>query len=299
MKILTELGDTQNLSLALGYFDGVHLGHRKVIESAVLHAKNNNNKSAVITFLQHPCCYLYGVKPKYILPKEKRLEYIQSLGIDYVYLLDFNSIKDLTGEDYIENILIKNFHPTSISTGFNHFFGAKKTGNPELLKKYSKIYGYKYYEVPPEKFNNEIISSTLIRNLIQDGNIENANLMLGHEFTVSGIVKEGNKLGRTIGFKTANISYPPDLIEIPYGCYSTETCLDGKTYKSITNFGVKPTVNNCKVPLAETHILDFDQDIYGAKIDVNFKFLIRKEIKFASLDELKTQIALDIEKINR
>ncbi|MBQ2612048.1 bifunctional riboflavin kinase/FAD synthetase, partial [bacterium] len=146
---------------------------------------------------------------------------------------------------------------------------------------------------------NEIISSTLIRNLIQDGNIEGANLMLGHEFTVSGIVEEGNKLGRTIGFKTANISYPPDLIEISYGCYSTETSLDGKTYKSITNFGVKPTVNNGQVPLAETHILDFDQDIYGAKIDVNFKFLIRKEIKFASLDELKTQIALDIEKINR
>lgn len=295
MQIFTELNKNPNLSLALGYFDGVHLGHKAVILSAVNFAHKNGNKSAVITFKDHPCCFFYGVCPKYILTREDRLSHLEVLGVDYVYILDFNAkLCMLSAQDYLKNVLIDNFSPKSISTGFNHYFGAKKSGGVDLLTQMQSVYGYKYFEVPPQKIGKDTISSTVIRNALSKGQIANANEMLGYNFTISGEVIKGQQLGRKIGFRTANLMYPPELIDLPFGVYSVIVHYQNAVYRGITNFGIRPTVSNTNQYSLETHILDFDRDIYGENIAVEFLKMIRLEKKFASIEELKKQIKDDI-----
>lgn len=289
MQILTQLDKKPNLSLALGFFDGVHLGHKAVIESAVNFAKEHGNKSAVITFSDHPCCYFWGVCPKYILTRKEREQKIAELGIDYLYELDFESISGLTAQDYLKDVLVNHFTPLSISTGWNHNFGCKKSGDVKFLQQNSIKFGYEYFELQPQKFNDEIISSTLIRKLLANGKIEKANKMLGEKFSISGTIVKGNQIGRTIGFNTANIVYPSELIELPYGVYSVETNFG----KGVANFGIRPTVNGSHAVL-EVHILNFNKDIYGQELNISFNKMIRKEIKFSSLEELKKQIKQDI-----
>lgn len=292
MQVFYELTENKNLALALGYFDGVHLGHQKVIKSAVDYAQNNGKKSAVITFKDHPCCYFYGVCPKYILSRKQREEEIAKLGVDFLYELDFNeTLAGLSAEEYLKNILIKYFSPAAISTGFNHHFGARKSGDAEFLRQHQDR--FKYFEIPPQKINNEIISSTAIRNYLNKGEIAKANEMLGKNFSISGKVIEGQKLGRKLGFRTANLIYPAEIVDIPFGVYEVQT-----TYgKGITNFGIRPTVSSTKKAVLETHILNFDRDIYGEEIRVEFLRMLRKEQKFNSLDELKRQITIDINRI--
>ena len=300
MQIYKELNKNPNLSLALGFFDGVHLGHKAVIESAVEFAKKNGNKSAVITFSDHPCCYFWGVCPQYILSREAREKKIAQLGVDYLYELDFESIAGLTAQDYLKDVLVNYFTPLSISTGWNHNFGCNKSGNVKILHNNSKKYGYEYFELTPQKFNNEIISSTTIRKLLAKGNIEKANAMLDYKFSIKGKIVKGNQIGRKIGFKTANLEYPPELINLPFGVYSVDVTFQSTPstvkHKAIANFGTRPTVNGSRAIL-EVHILDFDKDIYGETIIVEFNKMIRPERKFASLDALKSQIEFDIKSL--
>ena len=297
MQILTELTKNPNLSLALGYFDGVHQGHQAVINNAVEFAKQHNTKSAVITFKDHPYCYFRGVCPKYLLTRKGREEKIEQLGVDYLYELDFESISGLLAEEYLRDVLIKYFTPSAISTGYNHNFGYKKSGNVKFLAAQAAKFGYQYFELPPQKLNNEVINSTEIRKLLSQGKIEKANKMLGYNFGITGEVIKGQQIGRTIGFRTANLIYPPELIDLPFGVYETAVRYAGKIYRGIANFGVRPTVNG-KGALLEVHLLEFDKDIYGENITVEFIKMIRKEKKFASLDEIKKQITKDIENLS-
>ncbi len=297
MKIYSKINENPDLSLALGYFDGVHRGHRKVIKKAVDYAKIQGKKSAVITFKDHPCCFFYNVCPKYILTRDERRNKIEELGIDFLYELSFDDIYKLNAREYLEDILIKNFSPIAISTGFNHHFGCKKSGDTEFLQQMSAVHNYIYFMSEPEKIKGEIISSTAIRNLLSEGNIEEANKMLGYNFVIEGNVEYGEQLGRQIGFRTANLLYPPELIELPFGVYATNTIINGKSYKGITNFGIRPTVSTANHCTVETHILDFDKNIYGQKIRVEFLKMIRHEKKFSSIEELKNQIKDDINSI--
>ena len=296
MQILHDLSENPNLSLALGYFDGVHLGHQAVIKNAVNFAKQNGGKSAVITFKDHPCCFFHGVCPKYILTREYREKFIADLGVDYLYELDFEKLAGLSAEEYLENILIKHFSPKSISTGFNHNFGHNKTGDVKFLEQESVKYNYKYFALPPQKYDGEVISSTKIRKLLSDGQIDTANKMLGRNFIIEGTVIKGRQIGRTIGFRTANILYPLELIDIPFGVYSVLVNYASQTYQGIANFGVRPTVNGHGA-LLEVHILDFERDIYGEVLEVKFIKMLRTERKFDSLDSLKQQISRDIKSI--
>lgn len=293
MQIFTELNQNNNLVLALGFFDGVHLGHQAVIGYAVDYAKKHRLKSAVLTFKNHPFCYFKGVCPKYIM--QSREEFIATLGVDYFYEIDFDEkLANLSAEDYLENILVKHFSPKGIFTGFNHTFGAKKSGNAEFLKDNQTKFGYEYFEIPPQKMGGEVISSTKIRELLAKGDIELANKMLGRKFTLKSVVVEGQKLGRQLGFRTANILYPEQIVDIPFGVYEVETNFG----KGIANFGIRPTVNDSKKPILETHILNFDNDIYGEVLEINFNKMIRRETKFASVEELKAQIKKDIRTIS-
>ena len=293
MQIFYELNKGENFAIALGFFDGVHIGHKAVIESAVNYARENNLKSAVITFREHPCCYLWNVSPKYILLRKVREEKIKELGVDYLYELDFSKLCKMSADEYLQNVLVEYFRPKSISSGQNHNFGCDKSGNSEFLKENSHKYGYKYFETADVKYDGDTVSSTRIRKCLTEGNIKSANAMLGYRFSISGEVIRGRQIGRTIGYKTANIKYPNELITLPYGVYSTEAKVGNEIYKAIANFGVRPTVNGTD-EILEVHILGFDEDIYGENIEVFFYKMIRKEQKFSSLDELKKQIKKDI-----
>ena len=300
MEIIKELTNIPKLSLALGFFDGVHIAHQKLIKNTVDFARQNGAKSAVVTLKQQPYCYLNHIMPKYISSRSDSYNIIEKFGIDYLIELDFEKVSGMTSFEYLKDILVKNFEPVGIFTGFNHHFGLNREGNCDFLKKYAKDFGYKFYALPSQEINGKLISSSAIREFLEQGKIESANSMLGREFCVSGIVVEGSKIGRTINFPTANICYPDDIVQIPNGVYSVYAKLsDGRILNGISNFGTKPTVNNSSVKTLETHILDgFDEDIYGQKIKISFLKFIRTEQKFNGIEELKAQIKKDIEFLN-
>lgn len=298
MEIIRELKEIPNLSLALGFFDGVHLGHQEVISCAVEFAKNNNYQSAVVTFREHPYCYFNGVSPKYILTLQDKYKLIEDLGVDYIIELDFGSVCHMTPMQYLEEVLVKYFSPKAISTGFNHQFGVDKSGNVKFLSDCQNKFDYLYFATPPQSIFGDVISSTAIRQYIKTGSVYMADSMLGRKFSVSGTVIKGKELGATIGYPTANIIYPLDIVEPPHGVYDVEVELDnGKVYRGLANFGVSPTVSNAGICTLETHIFKFKGNLYDRDIKVSFTKMLRPEIKFANLDELKTQIEIDIQSL--
>lgn len=298
MQIFNELNENKGLSLAFGFFDGVHIGHQAVIKSAVDFSKENNTKSAIITFQDHPCCFFYHVQPKYIIKKHDKINLFEKLGVDYLYFIKFDEyLAMMSATEYLKEIIIKNFAPTAISTGFNHHFGSKQSGDVNLLRKMQDEFNYKYFEVPPVLYNSEVVSSTRIREDLTLGNIEFVNAMLGYNYFLEETVIEGEHLGRKLGFKTANLIYPADLLEIGRGVYKVKVggkCL-GQTHDGVANYGFRPTVNHYEKPVLEVHILNFDKEIYGEQLKVTFLKKIRDEKKFDSLEELKLQIEQDIQ----
>lgn len=298
MQIFEELNKNTGLSLAFGFFDGVHIGHKAVIKSAVDFAKENNTKSAIITFQDHPCCFFYNLQPKYIIKKHDKIKFFEKLGVDYLYFIKFDEyIAMMDASQYLQDVIIKNFSPIAISTGFNHFFGAKRSGDVNLLCTMQKELCYKYFEVQPILYNSEVVSSTRIRDDLALGNIELVNSMLGYNYFLEETVVEGDKIGRQIGFKTANLIYPDNLVEIGRGVYNVRVDYNGQIYDGIANYGLRPTVSSGKKSILEVHILNFDKEIYGETIKVTFFKKIRDEKKFSSLDELKAQIAQDLNSI--
>ena len=295
MELLNKLKSNEHLAIALGFFDGVHLGHKAVINAAVDYAKKNNIKSAVVTFRQSPYVALNNVKPNYIITLEEKIKAIKKLGVDYLYLSDFTEdLAKQTASDYLKN-LVDDLHPKMIATGFNHYFGYNKSGGVDYLRLMQQEYGYEFKEINPIKLNEDVISSTAIRKALSNGDIPKANSMLGYRFYVKNEVIKGRQIGRTIGFKTANLKMPEKMINIPDGVYAVEVEVLGKKYMGIANFGSNPTVTDDSQKLLEVHIIDFNQDIYGELVKVSFLVKIRNEKKFQSLAELKAQIEKDIE----
>lgn len=295
MEILNKLKSEENLAIALGFFDGIHLGHKAVIMSAVDYAKKHNIKSAVVTFRQSPYVAINNVKPNYIMTLEEKIRTIKKIGVDYLYLLDFTEdLAKQTASDYLKNLVDK-LHPKMIVTGFNHYFGYNKSGGVDYLRLMQDEYGYEFKEVSPIKLQDGIISSSEIRKALSEGNIQKANAMLGYRFYVKNEVIKGRQIGRKIGFKTANLKMPEKMLNLPDGVYAVEIEVFGKKYMGIANFGSNPTVTDDTQKFLEVHIIDFNEDIYGQIVKVNFLTKIRDEKKFQSLAELKTQIKKDIE----
>lgn len=298
MQIFNEINFNKGLSLAFGFFDGVHLGHQAVIKSAVNFAKENGTKSAIVTFQDHPCCFFYNVKPKYILTHHDKIKLFENLGVDYLYSIKFDEyIAMMSASEYLKDVIVKNFQPRAISTGFNHSFGAKKSGDVNFLCTMQNEFCYQYFEVSPVLYNSEVVSSTRIREDITLGNVEFVNAMLGYNYFLEETIVEGQHLGRELGFRTANLIYPENLVEIGRGVYKVKVEYNGKIFDGIANYGLRPTVAHYEKAVLEVHILNFDKEIYGEKIKVNFIKKIRDEKKFNSLDELKTQINEDINSI--
>ena len=287
MKIVDKNFDIKGVSIILGFFDGIHCGHRAVINQAVSFASKNDVKTLLLTFKNSPAKY-FNKDFSYIYPREISYEIIESLGVDYLLEIDFEEVVDITAEDYLK-ILVEKYKPISITTGFNHTFGRKKLGNPEFLSKMSVEYNYEYFCVQPCVVENQVVSSTLIKDKIVSGDVVEANELLNQEFALKIKVIEGEKIGRKIGFPTANSEYPNDIVKLPYGVYKIKV-LDKI---AIMNWGVKPTFNS-KKELLEIHIPNLDENLYGKVLEIKVLDKIRNEKKFDSIEDLIKQIKEDI-----
>lgn len=293
MYIFNELTYINKSSLALGYFDGLHLGHRVVLKNAINIAKQNNTESVVITFRNHPLNVLSNKNIEQILTLDEKLKIFEEIGIDNVILLNFEDVSNIRANDYLENILVEYFSPIAITTGFNHSFGYKKEGNSQFLKQNKEKYGFKYFEIPPFVTNERIVSCSVIRNMIHLGNFYDANKLLGYNFFINGIVIKGEQIASKLGFPSANILYPNNKIKIPEGVYYVKVHVNNAEYDGILNHGYSPTINTEELK-TEVHILDFNKNIYGENIKISFIKKIRNQFKFENTEKLKAQLQRDI-----
>lgn len=298
MNIFRSMADVKinrKQGIAIGTFDGLHLGHIKLLEELVVYCKKNDLESLVYTFSNHPRS-LSSTKegPKRLLSLERKIEEIESIGIDNLVLLEFDDEqKNIEPKLFIKDILLNRLQGKFIVVGEDFRFGKKAQGSVEMLDQYKKRYNYKLNIVKELQDNKKKISSTYIRALLAQGEIAKANELLGRRFLLSGEVIGGRQIGRTLGFPTANIANCPKMTIIKSGVYLTEIIIDGKKFISVTNVGDNPTFKDRDYSV-ETHILDFSEDIYGKTVTVEFLHRLRDEETFAHIDELVAAIKQDI-----
>lgn len=284
---------TSDNYIALGSFDGLHLGHLSLIHKVHEEAQKNGGRSIVYTFKNHPRALLNkDDAPKLLMDNNEKAEFLEKCGVDILYFQEFNKeFMEMTPKEFIE-FLINRFNIKGLIVGFNYKFGYKNMGDTELLKELQKEYNFKLFIMEPCKYDGKVISSTRIRNSVEDGKIYEAYKMLGHPFRLSGEVMHGRKIGRTIGFPTANLKYDKNFILPAVGVYYTNVKVNNSMYKGITSVGNNPTVEG-KTLTIETYILDFNKDIYGENIEVFFIKKIRNEKKFNGVEQLKNQLEKD------
>ncbi len=278
-------------AVALGFFDGVHLGHASLINKTKELA-SDKIKTVVYTLDTHPSAF-FGAPVPMITPVNERISVLKTFNTDYIYLQKTNSdFLNLTPEEFFNEILINKLGAVHVVSGENYTFGKNKSGNSILLKKLCDEKGINYTVVPFSKDGNHVISSSLIRELLSDGNIPAVNRMLGRPFSLSGKVVRCRKIGATLGFPTANF-LPEENAQLPLsGVYATNTIVLGKSYPSITNVGTAPTFAENKL-IIETHILDFNENIYSQNITIEFLKLLRAQQKFSSPELLTQQLKAD------
>ncbi|MEF2918993.1 MAG: riboflavin biosynthesis protein RibF [Acutalibacteraceae bacterium] len=284
---------SQPTAVALGHFDGVHKGHQLVISNAVKCQKQGLSP-VVITFQQNPACVVSKKKIPYLMENHIKNEYIGKLGVEYLFNLDFNSVINITAEEFVREILHKQLNAKRVYCGFNYHFGNGGTANSETLRELCWEYGIEVVALPPSMYNDETISSTRIRHYLKQGRITDVTKMLGREFTYRLPVCKGNQLGRQMGTPTFNQPIPENLILPRYGAYVTAVNLeDGRKVCGVTNIGIKPTVGS-EGPLAETWVPNIDcGNLYGKVLEIELLDFIRGETKFNSIFELKAAILAD------
>ncbi len=281
-------------AVALGCFDGVHIGHAQIIKNATKEAKKSGLCSVVWSFQAPPKSFFLN-EPSIITPLSQKRKMIKDLGVDILISTQFNEkIASLTPENFFEDILIGCLRAKHIFCGFNYRFGKGGTGDVKLLQNLCKKFDIKLTVFDEIKLDGNLVSSSAIRSYLLEGDIENAQKMLGRPYYIHEKIKDGQHLGRTLGFPTVNQSVPQNCLPIKNGVYLTKVKFDKKTRYGITNIGMRPTVNGTE-RVAETNIFDFEGSLYGKYVTVEFIKFIRAETKFASLDELKKQVNKDIQ----
>ncbi|MCD6011324.1 MAG: riboflavin biosynthesis protein RibF [Flavipsychrobacter sp.] len=297
-KDTANLPAFKNAVITIGTFDGVHKGHKTILNEVVTHAKNIHGESILLTFEPHPRKLLFPDQPLGIItPLEQKLQLVTDAGIQHVVIVPFTKeFANISAHDYIEKFLVRIFHPHSIIIGYDHRFGHDRKGDIKLLEDYASEYNYELLEIPAQLIDEAAVSSTKIRKAITEGRTEDATQMLGRHYSLSGIVVHGNKLGRTLGYPTANV-HPVDADQIipALGIYAMQVTHNGTKYGAMLSIGYNPTVTDKKELRIEANIFDFDKDIYGDTIELLFVKKLRDEQKFNSLDELKAQLHKDKE----
>jgi riboflavin kinase/FMN adenylyltransferase len=285
--------------VGLGNFDGLHVGHMALITTLINESDFMGLDSVIYTFDKHPEHIMRkGLVTPLITTRGKKVDLLSKTALDGIYFDEFDEeFSHMPPDDFINKILIGKLNIKLAVTGFDYRFGYKGAGDAHYLKKKGEILGFKTIIIPPIKVNNHIVSSTLIRNIIKKGCVNDVFKYLGRHYSINGIVKRGKRLGTKMGFPTANI-YPENYLIYPTnGVYITKTLLDGEMYYSISNIGANPTIKEYTHSISlETHLLDFDEDIYDKNIEVFFIEKIRNEKKFKSIEQLKQNIANDVKR---
>ena len=303
MKVISSLEDIKEpfayAVITVGNFDGVHIGHQGLLKEVKKRADKMSGTSIVLTFEPHPLKVLKEKKIPLITPFERKIELIEKLGIDVVICLPFTrEFSKVSAREFVEEILLKKIGMKEIVVGYDYTFGHKREGNIDLLKKLGDELGFKVCILGPILVDNMIVSSTRIRNLIMEGELEKVKTLLNRYYQVSGEVIAGHdRGGRLLGFPTANLKLVNEVFP-KNGVYVVEVIYNNKVYGGVTNIGFKPTFGNDALSV-ETHILDFDQNIYGKKIKLNFIKRLRNEKRFSSIEALAAQIKRDIEEARK
>jgi riboflavin kinase / FMN adenylyltransferase len=283
--------------VTIGTFDGVHIGHQKIIKRLINSAKQNNLKSVILTFFPHPRMVLQKDSHiKLINTIDERTKIIDALEVDFLLIKKFtNEFSRLSAEDFVKEILVNKLHAKKVIIGYDHRFGRNRNANLDDLKTFGTLYNFEVEEISVQDIDDVAVSSTKIRKALLEGNIEKANKYLGYNFMLTGTVVKGKGLGRQLGFPTANINIKEDYKLIPkQGSYIISALIKEKVVYGMMNIGINPTVNGEKESI-EVHFFNFDKDIYNKKIEINMLHRLRDEVKFESVDALKEQLLKDKE----
>lgn len=300
MKIIHTAGEFERrgrkVCLAIGFFDGVHLGHQQIIRQTIADARQHSAVAVAVTFDTHPSTVVApGRVPKLIYSLGQKLRVIESLGMDELLLIHFDrAFSEQSGEAFIRGLARDFGQMQSLCVGSNFTFGHKRTGNVALLKTLGAELHFTVHGMAAVSLDGRRVSSTLIRERIAAGDLDAAGQMLGRAWALAGTVVRGDGLGRELGFPTANLEVT-GLALPPGGVYAAHALVDGRTHRAVVNIGTRPTLKNPAPQLrVESHLLDFAGDLYGQELEMVFEEKLREEKKFASLEELKAQIARDI-----
>lgn len=293
---LDNIEKLDNLVIAIGNFDGVHRGHRELINKVIEVANENKGNPSVLTFYPHPLTVVNPyTKIEQITPIYDKVKILEGLGIRYLYVIKFDDeFSNLSAENFIKNIIVDKLSAKVIVVGYDFTFGKNKEGNIETLKRYEESFGFKVIVVPALKEDDKIISSTKIRSFLKEGLIREANTFLGRPYIIKGIVIKGRKIGKLIGFPTANLLITDYLIPRK-GVYAVYAYIGDKRYKALATIGPAPTFH-IESSSFEVHILDFNNDLYGKEITIEFVERLRGIQKFKDVEGLKVQILEDIKK---
>jgi riboflavin kinase/FMN adenylyltransferase len=298
---LNQLPQFKNTVLTIGTYDGVHIGHQAIIQRVNELAQEIGGQSLMLTFDPHPKFVLSNNHPdlKLISTIEEKIELLEKFGLDNLVITPFSKdFAAMEAEDYVQKILVEHFHPSIIVIGYYHRFGKNRKGDIELLKELGPKYNYKVEEISVQTIDEISVSSTKVRNALLEGNIVDANTWLAHHFIIQGKVIHGDKIGRTIGFTTANIqvNYHKKLIPPP-GVYAVWAEVKGKRYQGALSISYRPTILENGELRVEVYLIDFDEDIYGEEVRLIFVDWIRGDLKFENLEQLIEQINSDVQQV--
>jgi len=300
MQVLTDISEfvyDKKSAITIGTFDGVHLGHRKIIEKLNSIKDSKKLRSIIVTFEPHPQIVLKNRAKdiKILTTLDEKLEIFEELKIDITYVINFTKdFANTTAEEFYKNYLIDKIGINDLVLGYDHMFGKNREGNFDTLKFLSEKYHFTVDKVDEYKFEGEHFSSTVIRNLLNEGNVKKVSLILGRPYSINGKVIEGRKLGKGLGYPTANIKTPDEYRLIPkIGIYAVSVELNGSLHYGMMSIGKNPTVTDEDIIKLEVNIFDFDENIYGKEIKINFIDYLRDEKNFDSLEDLKKQMDCD------
>jgi riboflavin kinase/FMN adenylyltransferase len=280
--------------LALGNFDGLHRGHRKILDRVCRVASEHGATSVVMTFDPHPPRVVRPDKaPPLLMTTRQKLEAFEATGVEGAAIVRFTpELSRWDPETFVKTVLVDWLRVSEVWVGANFLFGHDRTGNFSLLRALGARYGFRAEKIDPVRYKDFVVSSTRIRRLISEGRVDEAGALLGHPYCIDGQVVPGDRRGRELGFPTANLCTENELLP-PHGVYATTARIDGVVRASITNIGVRPTVDRSGATHIETHVFDFDGDLYGARLRIGFVLRLRDERVFESVDALKAQVAAD------
>ena len=290
---LDEKIKEKGTAVALGYFDGIHIGHKEVLGKALSIAQEKDLVPVVMLFDIHPRKLLSGNIPPMLTSEDSKREILTDMGFTIFYF-DFHKGMNYTPNEFIEKILVDELNAKAVSCGFDYHYGKGGKGNADTMREELRKRNIAFFSADPVVLDGDIVSSTQIRKYISEGEIEKANAMLGEYFSYNFEVVRGDGRGRTMGFRTINQFFPEDFIVPRYGVYASMAKVDGKEYPAVTNVGIRPTVTTDSMR-SETCILNFSGDLYGKRVQVKLIKYLRDEIKFPDIDALKRAIGKDIE----